>query len=286
MAVYVRAKRVTDPLDEKARARLRGEMTGYASSGSEHEASTCLSGLVQAFLESSASAAESHDGSDLDGDSDDEDGADRATAAATRMRELLDPPAEIDPFRNRLAAEVTMAMKEEEGMRTTGSPFRRAVMTRLRAAGYEAGICKARWEAAGGITAGSYEYIDVISPGKEKRRYIVDADFAAGMEVARATEECARVVAAVPRVVVAMDEAIGKAVRLTAEAARRSLRRNGLDVPPWRKSRYMLAKWLGPYRRTTNPMTPGSGAAAVEVMCRAVGFPADGFRLAPSARIR
>ncbi|XP_072964984.1 uncharacterized protein [Typha angustifolia] len=288
MAVFVRAKRVTDPLDEKVRARLRGEMAGYSSSGSEHEAATCLSGLVQAFLEAGSAGSED-ERSDRGSDRDEEGGADRAaSAAAARVRELLDPPAEMDPFRIRLVAEVTATMEAEEGMRTAGSAFRRSVMARLRAMGYDAGICKARWETSGGITAGSYEYIDVISPEKERMRYIVDWDFATGMEVARATEEYGRVVAAVPKVVVARDEAIGKAVRLMAEAARRSLRRNELHVPPWRKSRYMLAKWLGSYRRTTNPMVTGSGAPAVDVTCRAVGFhvaAADGFRVAPFARI-
>uniref|UniRef100_A0A0D9V9G6 DUF506 family protein n=1 Tax=Leersia perrieri TaxID=77586 RepID=A0A0D9V9G6_9ORYZ len=286
MAVYIR-------LDDAVRARLRGDGGGSASSGSEHEASACLSGLVQAFLETEGAvageegAAPARNGGGGEGcDSDDGDGPERAAAAAEAVRELLDPPAEEDPFRIRLAAAVAAAMEAEAALRRYGAAFRRAVARRLRAAGYDAGVCKSRWEASGGVTAGTYEYVDVVvaapaAPVARRKsgssRYIVDADFRAGLEVARATAEYAAVVAAVPAsVVVAREEAVGRAVRLAADAARRSLRSHGLHVPPWRKTRYMLAKWLGPYKRSTatspSAMPVAGAAGMVDVKCRAVGF--------------
>ncbi|KAL6613939.1 hypothetical protein ACP70R_036209 [Stipagrostis hirtigluma subsp. patula] len=295
MAVYIR-------LDDAVRARLRGDAAagaGCTSSGSDHDASACLSGLVQAFLETDAGAGEDGAGPAPKGageyDSDDGDGPGRAAAAAASMRELLDPPAEEDVFRIRLAAAVVAAMEAEAALRAHGAAFRRAVMRRLRAAGYDAGVCKSRWEASGGITAGTYEYIDVVAPAAAagaRSRYIVDADFRAVLEVARATPEYAAVVAAVPAsVVVAREESVGRAVRVASDAARRSLRAHGLHVPPWRKTRYMLAKWLGRYKRstTTSPAAAGAmpmpGAAGLDVKCRAVGFfppPAT----APAARIK
>lgn len=119
-------------------------------------------------------------------------------------------------------------------------------------------------------------------------RYILELEFGTGIELARATEEYQRIVKAVPDVVVAKADAISKAVRLVAEAARRSLRESEMHVPPWRKSRYMLAKWLGPYKRSTSVlMGPISGA---DVKCRAVGFPpaagVEGFRLVQAGRMR
>ncbi|CAO1942772.1 unnamed protein product [Urochloa humidicola] len=283
MAVYIR-------LNDAVRARLRGDDTaggGCTSSGSDHDASACLSGLVQAFLETDAGAAEEGAGpAPKEYDSDDGDAAERAAAAAASMRELLDPPAEEDVFRIRLAAAVAAAVEAESALRAHGAAFRRAVARRLRAAGYDAGVCKSRWEASGGITAGSYEYVDVVAPpaataaAAKRGRYIVDADFRAGLEVARATPEYAAVVAAVPATaVVAREESVGRAVRVASDAARRSLRAHGLHVPPWRKTRYMLAKWLGPYKRSTatSPAAAGGampmpGGAGMDVKCRAVGF--------------
>ncbi|RCV28728.1 hypothetical protein SEVIR_5G431800v4 [Setaria viridis] len=290
MAVYIR-------LNDAVRARLRGDDAagaGCTSSGSDHDASACLSGLVQAFLETEAGAAEEGAGpAPKEYDSDDGDGSERAAAAAASVRELLDPPAKEDVFRIRLAAAVAAAMEAEAALRAHGAAFRRAVMRRLRGAGYDAGVCKSRWEASGGITAGTYEYVDVVAPpaarGGPRGRYIVDADFRAGLEVARATPEYAAVVAAVPAsAVVAREESVGRAVRVASDSARRSLRAHGLHVPPWRKTRYMLAKWLGPYKRstTTSPAAmPMPGAAGLDVKCRAVGFfppPAA----APAARIK
>ncbi|XP_008799562.2 uncharacterized protein LOC103714174 [Phoenix dactylifera] len=304
MAVSIRAKRVTDPLDDEAKARLRGDdeakarwMTGYAgsSSGSEHEATPCLSGLVHAFLLESAAGAPSAAApggyaSDVGGASDDDDAGDRAAAAKETVRDLLDPPVERDPFRARLVSDVLAAAEAFAGVRKNGSAFRRAVMATLRVAGYNAGICKARWESSGGVTAGTYEYIDVVAAAAAGEvRYIVDMEFAADFEVARATKDYRRVLAALPRVAVARTEAVRQVVRVVADAARRSLRSQGLHVPPWRKSRYMLAKWLGPYRRTVNTLPSSAGArmaggGGAEVKCRTVGFPeASAGRLVPRA---
>jgi uncharacterized protein (TIGR01615 family) len=290
MAVYIR-------LNDAARARLLGDAgAGCTSSGSDHDASACLSGLVQAFLETepedgAARGLAATKGAEYD--SDEADAPRRAAAAAASVRELLDPPAEEDVFRIRLAAAATEA---EAALRPHGAAFRRALTRRLRAAGYDAGVCKSRWDASGGVTAGTYEYVDVVAAapaaagGAKATRYIVDADFRAGLEVARATAEYAAVVAAVPATpVVAREESVGRAVRVASDAARRSLRAQGLHVPPWRKTRYMLAKWLGPYKRSTAAAPPGTmsvpPAAGVDVKCRAVGFfppPAA----APAARIK
>ncbi|KAJ3708616.1 hypothetical protein LUZ61_012321 [Rhynchospora tenuis] len=287
MEITTKPRRVTGPLCSAARARLTGECyTGYSSSsGSEHEAATCLSRLVQAFLEKGSEESDAQDCSREES----EDGDDTVFGyrnCAVQIKELLDPAAEVDPFRIRLASAVSKAIEAEKALRWDKSGlFRRAVMGRLRNLGYDAGICKSRWETVGGLTGGSHEYLDVVF---NQTRYIVEPEFATEIEVARATEEYMRIVKAVPDVVVVQAEAIGRAIRLVAEAARRSLRESEMHVPPWRKSRYMLAKWLGPYKRSTSVLIgPTSGA---EVKCRAVGFPSasvvEGFRLVQAARMR
>ncbi|XP_064945697.1 uncharacterized protein LOC135597106 [Musa acuminata AAA Group] len=301
---YIRMKRATGPLDGEVKARLRGDgalrVAGYASTGSDQGAATCLSRLVHAFIETGGHDTPSSpkdDGDDEDGSEADAAAFDRDRAAAKIVRELICPAVDMNQFRRRLAGEVYETAEGFAWLRSScgGSAFRRAVMARLRDAGYNAGICKASWETSGGLTCGSYEYIDVVATAGEGdgdeqgRRYIVDLEFAAEFEVARATEGYKEVVAALPRVAVAGEEAVRAAVRAVADAARRSLRARGLHVPPWRKSRYMLAKWLGPYRRTTNPVPTSLPAAPPggDVKCRAVGFPTAARLLAaPTARTR
>lgn len=163
MEITTKPKRVTAPLCSAARARLTGERTGYSSSsGSEHEAATCLSRLVQAFLEIDNEESDVRDCSREESDGGDESGSCRTDCAAM-IRDLLDPTAEIDPFRIRLASVVRNATEAEKGLQwEKPGLFRRAVMGRLRNLGYDAGICKSRWETAGGLTGGSHEYLDVV----------------------------------------------------------------------------------------------------------------------------
>ncbi|CAD5187285.1 unnamed protein product [Musa acuminata subsp. malaccensis] len=297
MAVFLRATRVTTLLDDdKAKARLREaddshRVSGYDSSGSEHD-SPSLSGLVHAFLEHAhgdslsadvGAVAHPHHSSD-DDHADDPD----CTAAAV-VRELMDPAAEGDRFRVRLAADVYSVVEGVSGLRTCcgAAGLRRAVMARLRASGYNAGICKARSDSSGGLKAGSYEYIDVVSAAAEGAgmRYIVDLEFAAEFEVARATEAYKTVLAALPRAAVAGEETMRQVVRVVADAVQRSLRAQDLHIPPWRKSQYMIAKWLGPYRRNTNtvPASPGSSVSSsgAEISCRSVGFTTAAWRRIP-----
>ncbi|KAG0458070.1 hypothetical protein HPP92_023227 [Vanilla planifolia] len=300
MAVYIRAKRVTDPLDERVLARLRGEMTGYASSGSDHEGEGVVdcsfSSLVHAFLEVGNDGEEDfRGGGDGDGEGSDSDdppgpgvGLKRADEQGKKVRDLLFPRGETDPLRIQIRSEVEAAATRAMG--TRGSVLRRAVMARMRERGYNAGICKVRWENGGGLMAGSYEYIDVVDE-EDDRRYIVDLGFAAEFEIARGTEEYERIVQMLPAVAVAKPEEMKEAVRILAEEARKSLNSKGMSVPPWRKKRYMMAKWLGPYRRTVNPVSAEAGSSEVGgyVMCRAVGFGTQGIsgvRLPAAGRSR
>lgn len=103
--------------------------------------------------------------------------------------------------------------------------------------------------------AGDYEYIDVIMEGKggKEERLIVDIDFKAQFEIARPSSEYSRMLNVVPKVFVGRAARIKQIVKMMSQAGKRSLKAQGLMMPPWRKHKYMQAKWLSPiYRRTTN----------------------------------
>ncbi|KAL6662207.1 hypothetical protein ACP70R_000066 [Stipagrostis hirtigluma subsp. patula] len=272
-----RAKRATAPLDAAARARLAAFPGSVDSSGSEHEAAA-LSSLVNEYLldtEATVPAADqASDGGDGDGDDDDDDRSTRSAAAAVQeIKGILarDGGPDGDLLR-RLAVDVMDAMRGLEHVRANRSAFRRAVMSRLRDRGHDAGLCKARWDKSSAVAAGSHEYIDVVAG----TRFIVDVGFAAEFEVARPTAEFDAVRAALPEVLVAPAEDVRRVVKVASAAARRSLKSCGLSVPPWRKRRFMVAKWFGPYRRTVNTV-PASAAGAAAVVagghCRTIlGF--------------
>ncbi|XP_031475463.1 uncharacterized protein LOC116247418 [Nymphaea colorata] len=256
------AKKVSVPLDEPARARLCGagdrRRAGYVSSGSEHEAdSECLAGLVHGFMEGDDDVGrwDDEEGTEACADLDFSDGE-----AAVDLEELLRPRGG-DPLRAEIAGIVSDAVAGAAGIAGGRPALRRSVMVRLREAGLNAGICKVKWDKAGGLAAGSYEYVDVLVAGDgdhEQQRYVVDVDFAGEFEIARPTRQYDMILAALPRVLVSRPEELRQIVRTVSQAAKKSMKAKGLHLPPWRKNRYMQAKWFGPYRRTTNPVSSAS----------------------------
>ncbi|GJN40151.1 hypothetical protein PR202_gb29329 [Eleusine coracana subsp. coracana] len=269
-----RAKRAAAPLDAAARARIAVVVPASSdvdSSGSEHEAAA-LSSLVNEYLfeadpttAAPVTADQDYSGSEDEGDKNNSFSA-AAANVANEIKGIVDTACKSDKMCRRLSADVTEAVKGLDDLRPNRSAFRRAVMSRLRDISHDAGLCKLRWDKTSRMAAGSYEYVDVVvavsGAEADTRRFIVDVGFAAEFEVARPTPEFEAVRAALPEVLVAPADDARRVVRAASAAARRSLKSRGFSVPPWRKRRFVTAKWFGPYRRTVNRVPEPAGAAA------------------------
>ncbi|KAA8550566.1 hypothetical protein F0562_002250 [Nyssa sinensis] len=283
MASSARIKRVTDPLDDKVKSRIVGRdrcEPVYVSSGSEHggendDESPCLSELVYGFLEDDGAGAQSLEK---------ESGYERDTSMSeTDLIEdlkYLMLTDYVDSFKNVVAAHVSNAMVVFSFVKTNKPVFRRNVMAFLRDCGYDAAICKTNWESSGGLTAGNYEFIDVVrsDSASTQHRYFIDLDFAEQFEIARPTNQYESLLEALPGFFVGKSEDLKKIVKFMSNAAKRSLKSRGLHLPPWRKNRFMQNKWFGPYRRTLNviPTTSLSCAPPANptfaAQCRSVGI--------------
>ncbi|KAK8573295.1 hypothetical protein V6N13_100097 [Hibiscus sabdariffa] len=246
-----RIKRVSDPLDDRVKARLVG--ASYESSGSEHSAaavveddSPCLSELVHGFLE------DDHDvgAAEQKGYNSDSDRVDSSLDISGSLQIIIKSTSlsNTDSYRNLLMAHV----------------------------GHNAAICKTKWSSSGGLTAGNYEFIDVVQSVSPtwQIRYFVDLDFTSEFEIARPTGEYSRLLHHLPRVFVGKDEELKRTVKVMSEWVKKSLKSKELTLPPWRKNRYMQNKWFGPYRRTanSNPSSTLTIDAVNIVQCRSVGF--------------
>ena len=203
-----KAKRVTDPLDDKAKARLLSDERGPGGcvcSGSG------LGGFVHGTFFSNydddAGGAGEDEEKNLEVSDADEGCAHLSSNVAAMVRDLVKPAAE-DPFHVTLAAHATEAAERQTALQPDRGAFRRAVMSSLRDSGFNAGVCKARWESHGGVTGGSYEYIDVVveDAHNNPRRYVVDVDFGGEFEIARPTAEYERVATQLPGVYVGKTE--------------------------------------------------------------------------------
>ncbi|KAL3531061.1 hypothetical protein ACH5RR_010383 [Cinchona calisaya] len=282
MGEFGRVKRVTDPLDDKVRARI---IPDYLSSGSERcshadndAVSPILSDLVFGFLVDNAGTGDSP-GDDSDSDRDPV-GYDSVVAIEDLIKPIVLKNTNADSYRNRLYADVIKAVEVFSCVKSNAPVLRRNVMAFLRNLGYNTAISKTKWESSGGLAAGNYEFIDVLRSESLNRftRYIIDLDFAREFEIARPTSNYERAVRLMPRVFVGKSEELKQILKVMSDAAKRSLKSRGLHLPPWRKHRYMQNKWVGPYKRTTNifpvaaPVFPKPPPLNVTVKCRSVGF--------------
>lgn len=132
--------------------------------------------------------------------------------------------------------------------------FCRNIITEgLLALGYDASICKSRWEKQPSCPAGEYQYIDVLIEGE---RFLIDIDFRSEFEIARSTKAYRLVLQTLPYIFVGQSDRLQKIVTIVSEAATQSLKKKGMHIPPWRKTGYVKAKWLTPHPRSSPAPAP------------------------------
>ncbi|KAI8011794.1 hypothetical protein LOK49_LG06G02873 [Camellia lanceoleosa] len=90
---------------------------------------------------------------------------------------------------------------------------------------------------------------------------LIDIDFRSEFEIARSTGSYKAILQSLPHIFVGRAGRLHQIVSILSEAARQSLKKKGMHIPPWRKAEYMRAKWLSPHTRTTTAPPP---VAAVE----------------------
>lgn len=87
----------------------------------------------------------------------------------------------------------------------------------------------------------------------EGERVLIDIDFRSEFEIARPTGNYKTILQNLPFIFVGRSDRLQKVVSIVSEAAKQSLKKKGMHVPPWRKFEYMKAKWLSSHTRTTSP---------------------------------
>ncbi|XP_006302608.2 uncharacterized protein LOC17894769 [Capsella rubella] len=211
------------------------------SSGSDH--SPDLSDLVASFMEREERIIILPEEEETS--SDDNDLGD----VKERLGKLLEGLSRGEE-RMRIVAAVTEVAEMFVGDNIS-SP-KRQLMAFLRNKGFDAGLCKSRWERSDKYTAGEYEYVDVQCDGDHCNRYIIETNLTGEFEIARPTKRYLAILNQVPRVFVGTSEELKHFVRIMCHEMRRSMKHVGIHVPPWRRNGYMQAKWFGFYKRITS----------------------------------
>ncbi|KAJ4828608.1 hypothetical protein Tsubulata_004967 [Turnera subulata] len=145
-----------------------------------------------------------------------------------------------------LLADTARIVDKNKTCKRKDNTSRKMVVDGLVALGYDASICKSRWEKSPSYPAGEYEYIDVIILNE---RLIIDIDFRSEFEIARSTKAYKSVLQVLPYIFVGKSDRLQKIIGVVSDAAKQSLKKKGMHIPPWRKADYIKAKWLSPHTR-------------------------------------
>ncbi|XP_004234117.1 uncharacterized protein [Solanum lycopersicum] len=121
------------------------------------------------------------------------------------------------------------------------------VCSRLQIAGFNSVICKSKWKNSLDIPSGEHTFIDVIdlsNPKKGEVRVIIELNFRAEFEMARGCEEYNRLVKNLPEVFIGKIERLLSLIKILCAAAKKCMKDKKMHIGPWRKQKYMQAKWL------------------------------------------
>ena len=92
----------------------------------------------------------------------------------------------------------------------------------------------------------------IDSTKKGEVRVIVELNFRGEFEMARGSEDYNRLVRRLPEVFVGKVERLSNLIKILCMGAKRCMKEKKMHMGPWRKHRYMQAKWLGPCERNTS----------------------------------
>lgn len=151
-----------------------------------------------------------------------------------------------------LLADVTKIVDKNKICKRKDETSRKIVIDGLVASGYTVSICKSRWEKTLTYPAGEYEYIEATIDGD---RLIIDIDFRSEFEIARSTKSYKAVLQMLPHIYLGKTDRLQKIITIVSDAAKQSLKKKGMPLPPWRRAEYVKSKWLSPSTRIINPPT-------------------------------
>ncbi|KAK8546777.1 hypothetical protein V6N13_093820 [Hibiscus sabdariffa] len=127
------------------------------------------------------------------------------------------------------------------------------VITRLQNAGFDAAVCRSKWRSSSDIPSGEHSFADVMENSRKgDARVIIELNFRAEFEMARASDDYNRLVRRLQEVFVGKVERLNNVIKILCLAAKKCMKEKGMHMGPWRKQRYMQAKWLKSCERNTS----------------------------------
>ncbi|GAU42846.1 hypothetical protein TSUD_387390 [Trifolium subterraneum] len=140
----------------------------------------------------------------------------------------------------------------------------REVSRRLQKAGFNSAICKTKWRSSLDIPSGEHTFLDVRDNTNTKKgevRVMIELNFKAEFEMAKGSDEYNKLIKKLPEVFVGKEERLSNLIKILCIAAKKCMKDKKMHMGPWRKQKYMEAKWLGPCERNTSTTSHPIGYA-------------------------
>lgn len=94
--------------------------------------------------------------------------------------------------------------------------------------------------------SGKHSYMEVNNTsGKGEMKIIIELNFRAQFEMAKANEEYDRLINQLPEVFVGKFSRLQNLIKILCAASKKCMKEKKMHMAPWRKHKYMLAKWQG-----------------------------------------
>ena len=81
---------------------------------------------------------------------------------------------------------------------------------------------------------------------------VIELSFRAEFEIAKCGEDYKRLISRLPEVYVGKTDRLRSLIKILCIAGKKCLRDNKMHMGPWRKHKYMQAKWLGTCDRSNS----------------------------------
>ncbi|KAE8662190.1 hypothetical protein F3Y22_tig00113719pilonHSYRG00176 [Hibiscus syriacus] len=137
--------------------------------------------------------------------------------------------------------------------------IQRELSVRLQSLGFNCYICKSKWKSSTEIPPGEHTYLEVLDKSNPKKgdvRVVIELNFRAEFEMARANDDYNKLIAMLSELFVGKTERLKAVIKILCVAAKKCMKEKKMHLAPWRKHKYMQAKWLGTYERTTPTPLP------------------------------
>lgn len=120
--------------------------------------------------------------------------------------------------------------------------------------------------------------VEITGSKKREVRVIIELNFRSEFEIAKAGDEYNRLVERLPEIFVGKVERLENVIKILCGAAKKSMKEKKMHLGPWRKHKYMQAKWLGTCERIAATTTTTTTAAAAATATASGDFLSSGYK--------